>query len=163
MALVGCSGNKEKIAMVDFDIIMEDFEAVQEMRQSRQQAEMRFQFVGDSLQRAFSAEGERLQEETRRLSKQKQDERAAEFQQRVMGAQQSIQRSYSEFLEAQQTKEDSLFNVIDKTIEDYAKQNELTLVLRSGKQGAVLYGPEEMDITEAVLGLLNEAGTEEEE
>lgn len=159
MVIVGCSDKKEKIGIVDYDELAEGYVDFQEMQESIKLTESGFQSKGDSLNQLFQREGQQLQQEVASMSRRKQEERSQEFQNRVMQAQQSFQRDYQQFQASQQVRIDSLTRKIDQTINSYGEDNGYSLILRGGKQSAVLYGVDAMDVTEQVLDLLN--GTEE--
>ncbi len=158
IAVVGCS-SKEKIGLVDYDEISEEYTALQDLQKDMQLAETRFKSIGDSLQMAYQMEGQKLSDELRRLSRKKQEEQSQEFQNRFMEAQQTLQRQYGQFQSMQQVKLDSIKGKIESTVELYGEENEFTLILKSGDQGSVLYGGEGLDITEEILQRLNAKDT----
>jgi Skp family chaperone for outer membrane proteins len=160
IAVVGCS-SKEKIGLVDYDEISEEYTVLLDLQKDLELAETRFKSIGDSLQMAYQMEGQKLSDELKRLSRKKQEERSQEFQNKYMQAQQSFQRQYSQFQSMQQVKLDSIKGKIESTVELYGEENEFTLILKSGEQGSVLFGGEGLDITDEILERLNEKEKED--
>lgn len=155
IAVVGCS-SKEKIGLVNYDEISEEYSALQVLQKDMELAETRFKSIGDSLQMAYQMEGQKLSEELSRLSRKKQEERSQEFQNKFMQAQQTFQLQYNQFQSMQQVKLDSIKGTIESTVESYGEANDFTLILKSGKQGSVLFGGEGLDITGEIIQSLNE-------
>ncbi len=142
--------------MVNYDEISEEYSALQVLQKDMELAETRFKSIGDSLQMAYQMEGQKLSEELSRLSRKKQEERSQEFQNKFMQAQQTFQLQYNQFQSMQQVKLDSIKGTIESTVESYGEANDFTLILKSGKQGSVLFGGEGLDITGEIIQSLNE-------
>jgi len=142
--------------LVNYDEISEEYSALQVLQKDMELAETRFKSIGDSLQMAYQMEGQKLSEELSRLSRKKQEERSQEFQNKFMQAQQTFQLQYNQFQSMQQVKLDSIKGTIESTVESYGEANDFTLILKSGKQGSVLFGGEGLDITEEIIQSLNE-------
>lgn len=103
----------------------------------------------------------------KRFEKLKQQESVATGQEKSkiayqLGVSENELRNYSGNAQQQMEKRkkmltDEVLNKINTYIQEYGKKNGFTLIMGTTSEGSILYGEENMDITDTILTLLNEA------
>jgi outer membrane protein len=154
IAMTSCQ--QEKIGYVDNVKIMEEY-------QEKKDIEAKFKIKADaltkkkdSISQAFQMEAQAFQVKAQKMSQKKAQEEYGIMQQRGQFIGQQLQQQEQELQLAGQTEMDSLVSLVKKEIKAYGKAQGYTYVLGGGDGGAVLYGTEANDLTDALVKILND-------
>ena len=110
----------------------------------------------DSIAQSFQLELQAFQTKAERMSQKNAQEEYGQLQQRGQFAGQQVQMEEQQLQQSSQTEMDSLVKKVKREIEAYGKANGYTYILGGGDGGAVLYGEEAHDLTDAILKILND-------
>lgn len=110
----------------------------------------------DSIAQSFQIELQAFQAKAERMSQKNAQEEYGQLQQRGQFAGQQLQMEEQLLQQTSQTEMDSLVKKVKREIEAYGKANGYTYILGGGDGGAVLYGEDAQDLTEAILKILND-------
>lgn len=154
LALVSCQ--QEKIGFVDTVKLMEDYqEKVDIDNKYKSKAEV-FAKRRDSISQAFQLEAMDFQKRAERMSQQKAQEEYQAFQQKSQIIGQQLQQEEAGIQAAGQNEMDSLVTKVKEKIKEYGKSNGYSYIFTSGDGGAILYGTETNDLTDALIKSLND-------
>ncbi|MBT1705601.1 OmpH family outer membrane protein [Chryseosolibacter indicus] len=109
----------------------------------------------DSLEVTLNKAREAFVEEQTSLSSRQQVQRQSELEQ-----QRTRLYQYEEAIDQKIDEEDNkmmsaVLNQINSFVEEYAKENNIDIILGTTLSGSLLYGEQSMDITEQVLSSIN--------
>ncbi len=110
----------------------------------------------DSMSQAFQLELQEFQAKAQKMSQKSAQEEYALLQQRGQFVGQQLQQEEQQLQQTSQTEMDSLVSKVKKEIKAYGKANGFTYILGGGDGGAVLYGEDAQNLTDAVLKILND-------
>ncbi|WP_222982624.1 OmpH family outer membrane protein [Flagellimonas meishanensis] len=110
----------------------------------------------DSISQAFQLELQEFQTRAQRISQQSAQEEYAQLQQRGQFVGQQLQQEEQQLQQHSQAEMDTLVKKVKEEIQTYGKANGYTYILGGGEGGAVLYGEDTQDLTEAILKILND-------
>ncbi len=154
LAMISCQ--QEKIGYVDNVKIMEEY-------QEKKDIEAKFKIKvdaltkkKDSISQAFQVEAQALKAKAQKMPQKKAQEEYGIMQQRGQFIGQQLQQEEQELQLAGQTEMDSLVSLVKNEIEAYGKAKGYTYILGSGDGGAVLYGADTNDLTDALVKILND-------
>jgi len=151
--LFGCS--QTKIAYIDIEVLMSEYEATKEMEALFTQRQEMVSKKLDSLQAPFQQKVQDYYANADKMSTTKRSETEQALQQEQQYLQSRQQQASQELqLENQQSSE-VLTKRVDSIVEIYAKSKNLDLIVGTSGKGTVLYGDENLDITQEILSILN--------
>ncbi|MGW9684573.1 OmpH family outer membrane protein [Flagellimonas sp. 2504JD1-5] len=110
----------------------------------------------DSISQAFQLELQAFQAKAQKMSQKSAQEEYGLLQQRGQFVGQQLQQEEQQLQKSSQTEMDSLVSKVKDEIKTYGKTNGYTYVLTGGDGGAVLYGEDAKNVTDAVLKILND-------
>ncbi len=110
----------------------------------------------DSISQAFQLELQEFQAKAQKMSQKSAQEEYAILQQKGQFVGQQLQQEEQQLQQNSQTEMDSLVSKVKKEIKAYGKANGFTYILGGGDGGAVLYGQDAHNLTDAVLKILND-------
>lgn len=110
----------------------------------------------DSMSQAFQLELQAFQTKAQKMSQKSAQEEYALLQQRGQFVGQQLQQEEQQLQQTSQTEMDSLVSKVKNEIKAYGKANGFTYILGGGDGGAVLYGEDAQNLTDAVLKILND-------
>ncbi|WP_420320922.1 OmpH family outer membrane protein [Flagellimonas sp.] len=110
----------------------------------------------DSISQAFQLELQEFQTKAQKMSQKSAQEEYGLLQQRGQFVGQQLQQEEQLLQKNSQTEMDSLVSRVKNEIKAYGKANGYTYVLTGGDGGAVLYGDDAQNITDAVIKILND-------
>lgn len=110
----------------------------------------------DSISQAFQLELQAFQTKAQKMSQKNAQEEYALLQQRGQFVGQQLQQEEQQLQQTSQTEMDSLVSKVKQEIRAYGKANGFTYILGGGDGGAVLYGEDAQNLTDAVLKILND-------
>lgn len=156
IALIAMACQQNKIGFVNSVKLMDDY-------QERIDLEARFKTKADamgkkrdSISQAFQMELQDFQGRAEKMSQKNAQEEYAQLQQRGQFVGQQLQQEEQQLQQTSQTQMDSLVKKVKKEIQKYGKANGYTYILGGGDGGAVLYGEDTQDLTDAILKILND-------
>lgn len=150
------SCQQQKIAYVDNGKVINEFQEKIDM-EARYKVEIEaYQKRRDSLGRAFQAEVQDYQAKESTYSTKKKQELGQVLGQKQQRLQQQLQFEEQQLSKSSQIEIDSLIVKVSKFVKGYGQKNGYTYILGTSENNAsVMYGKEELDITEAVSKALN--------
>lgn len=156
LIVVGCQQPKvEKTAFVNSKKLYEEYTAVKSIEEKlKAKYEKSFKAL-DSMKMDFQRQAQQFEQERQKKSAlwlQKRGQELGQLQQQIQMIEQNLGQGYQREINMSM---DSLFTEVKKQIREYAKKNSYSFVLGGGDANTVLYGKEELDITEAILTELN--------
>lgn len=110
----------------------------------------------DSISQAFQIELQAFQAKAQKMSQKSAQEEYAILQQRGQFVGQQLQQEEQQLQKNSQEEMDSLVSKVKGEIKSYGEANAYTYILGGGVGGAVLYGKDAQNLTDAVLKILNE-------
>ncbi len=156
IALVTLSAcNQQKIGYVDSIELMKEYKAVKELEKVIEEEQMMLQASYQQIALVFEKEVQDFQKKSNKMSRKKGE---ARYQELMMKQQQIQQNQQIESQRLQQESQDNMDEIIDDVkdfVKDFAKENGYTYILGSNDAGNVLYGDEELDLTDVVLVAMN--------
>jgi len=110
----------------------------------------------DSLGRAFQAEVQEYQAKEKTYSTKKKQELGQQLGQKQQRLQQQLQFEEQQISKSSQTEIDSLIAKVTKFVKDYGQKNGYTFILGTSENNAsVMYGKEDLDITDVISKAIN--------
>ncbi|MEZ4809829.1 MAG: OmpH family outer membrane protein [Allomuricauda sp.] len=110
----------------------------------------------DSISQAFQLDLQAFQNKAQKMSQKSAQEEYGQLQQRGQFVGQQLQMEEQNLQKNGQTEMDTLVNKVKREIRAYGKANGYTYILGGGEGGAVIYGNQAQDLTDAVLKILND-------
>lgn len=151
--LVSC--NQNKVAYIDVEVLMKDYEATKELESSLKEKQEKMAKELDSISAPFQLKVQQYYQNQQKMSTKKRAEVESALQQEQQFLQ-SKQQQASQLLQMEnQEKSEVLTKRVDSFVADYAKENGFNLILGTSGKGTVLYGEDSMDVTTDILEILN--------
>lgn len=154
LALTAC--NQAKIGYVDTVKLMNDYQEKKDVEAKYQTKADAFSKKRDSITTAFRAEAQAFQSRAASLSESKAQEEYTKIQQKSQQIGQQLQMEEQGLQQQSQTEMDSLVAKVKREIKAYGEGNGFSYILSGGDGGAVLYGSDTNNVTEAVTKILND-------
>jgi len=155
VGLFSCQQNKT--AYVSNTEIMEGFEKLKMTEENFTKEEEAMKARIDSLV-ALSGYQELVQEyqsKQGQMPKSQEEELYNEIMQIQQRLGQQQQMTNQQFQQRKTAEMDSLVNTVKDFVQEYGKDNGYTYIYGANESGNILYGKEEMDITDKVIEALN--------
>ncbi|AOW21120.1 OmpH family outer membrane protein [Urechidicola croceus] len=153
--LLFASCTQTKVGYVDVEELMKDYDATKAMEEKLKEEQEVMAKSLDSLMAPFQAKVQDFYSKAQRMSQKTLQAKQAELEQeqqmlqaRQQQAQQLMQQKGQEGIEA-------LTKVVDSVVADYAKLNKFNVVLGTQGNGTVMYGDDNINLTETILDILN--------
>ncbi|MBQ4820050.1 OmpH family outer membrane protein [Aquimarina sp. MMG016] len=163
LTLASCNQQAEKTAYVSSTKVVSDFN---EMKTAEEKWTKRSDEVRAELQekaRQFQIEVQGYNSIKKSMSKSNQEKK----EQELLGKQQELQREQQvkmqEIQKGSQEEIDSIINKVKDFIKEYGKKNGYTYIYGETEVNNILYGKEELDITDKILTELNGEAPKKEE
>jgi len=155
IAIVLVSCNQNKVAYIDVEVLMKDYEATKELESSLKEKQEKMAKELDSISAPFQLKVQQYYQNQQKMSAKKRAEVESALQQEQQFLQ-SKQQQASQLLQMEnQEKSEVLTKRVDSFVADYAKVNGFNLILGTSGKGTVLYGEDSMDVTTEILEILN--------
>ncbi|MBS1636295.1 MAG: OmpH family outer membrane protein [Bacteroidetes bacterium] len=146
---------KEKIGFVRSNELVYSYKGMEEAHALQGKRTKEYQTNIDTLQMDLQKAINNYNMEFSKLSKEERAEKEKmliiqkeNFQNYSQNAQKAIEKSNTDLTEG-------VLNQINAFVEKYAKENNYTIIFGTTTSGNVLYGKEEIDVTEEILKALN--------
>ena len=150
------SCNQEKTAYVENERVVDEYYKLENMRNKYDKKQEALKKEVDSLAAPFQKLYDEYMEKRESMSdseRQQKEQQLRQMQQQIRAKQnqqgQQIQQQRGE-------EADSLINVMENKIAEYAKQKGYTYIFGSNQSSNILYGDKSKNITDDVIEVLNE-------
>jgi outer membrane protein len=163
IGLISCN---QKTAYVDNQEIMEGFEKLQLAEDAFSQEEEVAKAKIDAMvaQSGFEDLVKEYQSKQGKVPKAEEEKLYNQIMQLQQSLQQQQQMSSQQLQQRKNAEMDSLVKTVKAFVKTYGKDNGYTFIYGANESGNILYGKEELDITEEVTKALNaEYSTDSEE
>jgi len=154
-AILLLSCTQTKIAYVDYESLMNNYEAVKLQQETLKEKQTRFNKELEDLQAQFQLKVQDFYKNSPNMSADKR----AELENTLKQEQESIQtrqQQASQELQNENQENNNIFTMsVDSIVENYAKENKYNLIVRTLGKSNVIYGDETVDITSEILKILN--------
>ena len=155
IALVVVSCNQTKVAYIDIEILMKDYEATKALEISLKAKQEKMAKELDSISVPFQLKVQQYYQNQQKMSAKKRGEVESVLQQEQQFIQ-SKQQQASQYLQMEnQEMSEVLTKRVDSFVADYAKLKGFNLILGTSGKSTVLYGDETLNITSEILEILN--------
>lgn len=156
LGIFSCQQNKT--AFVNNTEIMEGFEKLKqtEERLALEEEELKAKIDGMVAESGFQDLVQEYQNNQGKMAKAKEDELYNQIMQIQQRLNQQQKMSNQQFQLKRNQEMDSLVNMVKDFVKDYGKENGYTFIYGANESGNILYGKDEINITEEVTKALNE-------
>lgn len=152
-ALASC--NQTKIAYIDVEVIMKDYNATKALEEKLKAKQEVFAKELDSLQGPFQLKVQAYYKVAQQMTPQKRAEAEGALQQEQQFLQARQQQASEELQKENQENSDALTKKVDSFVADYAKAKGYQLIIGTSGKGTVMYGDEKLNVTADILEILN--------
>ncbi len=155
LLLTSC--NEVKIAYVDVEEIIKDYEGSKEAEKEMKAESEKMAAELDQLAKGFQLKVQEYQSNSKNLSDNAKREKEQVLMQEQQMIQQRQQMAQQQVQAEGQKKMDKINEAIESFLSDYAKTNGYNYILGTSSQTkSVYYGDASLNITESVITALNE-------
>ncbi|WP_109302043.1 OmpH family outer membrane protein [Aquimarina sp. AU474] len=159
LILTSCNQQVEKTGYVNNTKVVSDFK---EMKTAQEKWTKRNNEVRAELEekaKQFQIEVQGFQNIANSMSKSNREKKQQELMVKQQGLQREQQAKMQEIQKGSQQEIDSIIGKVKDFIKDYGKKNGYTYIYGDTEVSNILYGKEELDITEKVIIELNGGDT----
>ena len=153
--LLFASCSQSKIGYVDVEELMKEYDATKAMEVQLKIEQELMTKTFDSISAPFQAKFQAYYQKANKMSaksRQTKEQELQQEQQALQARQQQIQQSLQ--LKGKEGIE-SLTKTVDSIVESYAIANKYSLILGTQSTGTVMYGEDQINLTETILDILN--------
>lgn len=154
-AVVLASCNQTKVAYVDVEVLMKDYEGTKALESKMKEKQEAKAKELDSLTGPFQAKVQNYYKSAQSMSPQKRAEAEGALQQEQQFIQAQQQQASQELQKETQESYEAITKVVDSLVGSYAKSNGYNMIFGTSGKGTVMYGDENLDVTKQVLEMLN--------
>ncbi|NOR28037.1 MAG: hypothetical protein GQ540_05870 [Lutibacter sp.] len=155
IALIFASCNQTKIAYIDIEALMKDYEATKALEVSLKAKQESMAKELDSISAPFQLKVQQYYQKAEKMSTQKRAETESALQQEQQFLQSKQQQASQLLQQENQEKSEILTKKVDSFVANFAKNKGYKLILGTSGQGTVLYGDESLNVTTEILEILN--------
>jgi len=156
IAIVLASCNQTKIAYIDIEVLMKDYEATKELESSLKVKQEKMAKELDSIGAPFQLKVQQYYKNAQKMSAQKRAEAENALQQEQQFIQSKQQQASQALQLENQEKSEILTKRVDSFVADFAKVKGYNLILGTSGKGTVLFGDDNLNVTSDILNVLNE-------
>ncbi|GGG20821.1 membrane protein [Dokdonia pacifica] len=157
VAFLSIACQTEKTAFVDTETLFKDYDELNDVKERyTKQNDAILNDLEVKIQ-AFEIKQNLFQKNGPSMSQKKQQEKYNELAAEAQQLQQERQLRLGKLQADSQGSIDSLLTKVKDKVKEYGKTNGYTYIYGSNDAGSVMYGKEELDITDSVLKHLNDA------
>lgn len=156
LGIFSCQQNKT--AYVDNQEIMEGFEKLKQTEEelSVEEEALKAKIDGMVAESGYQDLVQEYQSNQGKMSETKEEELYNEIMQIQQRLSQQQKMSNQQFQQRKSAQMDSLVNTVKDFIKSYGQDNGYTYIYGANESGNILYGKDELDITDEVTKALNE-------
>lgn len=155
IAFVVVSCNQTKVAYIDIETLMNDYEATKALEISLKAKQEKMAKELDSISAPFQLKVQQYYQNQQKMSSKKRAEVEQALQQEQQFLQSKQQQASQSLQMENQAQSEVLTKKVDSFVADYAKLKGFNLVLGTSGKGTVLYGDETLNVTNEILEILN--------
>ncbi|PHS52765.1 MAG: hypothetical protein COB01_06140 [Lutibacter sp.] len=155
ITFVFISCNQTKIAYIDVEVLMKDYQATKALESSLKAKQEKMAKELDSIGAPFQLKVQEYYKNASKMSAKKRTETENSLQQEQQFIQ-AKQQQASQILQVENQKESEILTKrVDSFVADYAKLKGYNLILGTSGKGTVMYGGETLNVTAEILEILN--------
>ncbi len=155
VVLLVASCNQTKVAYIDIEELMKDYEATIALEASLKAKQEKMAKELDSIGAPFQLKVQQYYQNASKMSTKKRAETENALQQEQQFLQ-SKQQQASQILQLEnQEQSEILTKKVDSFVANFAKEKGYQLILGTSGKGTVLYGDETLNVTTEILEILN--------
>ncbi|MEM9649739.1 MAG: OmpH family outer membrane protein [Bacteroidota bacterium] len=155
-AIVAMACQQNKIGYVDNVKLMDEYQEKVDVEAKFKAKAEALTKKRDSISQAFQLELQAFQTKAQKMSQKSAQEEYALLQQKGQFVGQQLQQEEQQLQQTSQTEMDSLVSKVKDEIKAYGATNGFTYILGGGDGGAVLYGQDAQNLTDAIVKILND-------
>ncbi|MGK0307593.1 MAG: outer membrane protein [Urechidicola sp.] len=144
-----------KIGYVDVEELMKDYDATKDVEASLKADQEEMGKPLDSLIAAFQTKVQSYSQKVNRMSVKTREAKKQELQQEQQQIQQREQQIQQVLNQKSQFEIKKLTKTVDSVVNAYAVTNKFNMILGTQGNGTVMYGDDQINLTEKVLDILN--------
>lgn len=149
---------QQKIGYIDNVKVINDYQEKLDLEEKFKKLDETFKKKVDSLGKSFQERAAKVEQEVKRLSKSKKEEKYAELNRIQQRLQQQLQFEQQKLQGDFQKEMDSVIIKVKDYVKDYGKTNGYEYILgTSDASVSVVYGKEQNNLTETILKSLNDS------
>lgn len=155
VAILSVACQADKTAFVDTEKLLTEYD---ELKDSKERFTKENDVILDDLEikiQAYQIKENLFRKNGPSMARDKQEEKYNELTAEAQQLQQERQTRLGKLQAESQAVIDSLITKVKDRVKEYGKANSYSYIYGSNDAGSVLYGKEELDITEAILTDLN--------
>ncbi len=150
---VSCT--QTKIGFVDVEEVMRDYDAAKLVEEQLKLEQTQIGKSIDSLTAPFQAKVQEFYKNADKMSVTKRQQMEQALQQENQALQQQQQQAQQYLQQKGIAEIEALTKKIDSTVADYASKNKYQMIIATQGTGQVIYGDDNVNITEAIIDVLN--------
>ena len=150
------SCNQTKIAYINVEDLMKGYDATKALEEKLKAKQEEMTKELDSIGVPFQLKVQEYYQNANKMSAQKraETEQALQQEQQILQARQ--QQAGQVLQQENQTLSEALTKKVDSFVADYAKAKGIQLVFGTSGNGTVMYGDDNLNVTNDILDILNE-------
>jgi len=150
------SCNQTKIAYINVEDLMKGYDATKALEEKLKAKQEEMTKELDSIGAPFQLKVQEYYQNANKMSAQKraETEQALQQEQQILQARQ--QQAGQVLQQENQTLSEALTKKVDSFVADYAKAKGIQLVFGTSGNGTVMYGDDNLNVTNDILDILNE-------
>ncbi|SHG58393.1 OmpH family outer membrane protein [Flagellimonas flava] len=156
LAITAMACQQNKIGYVDNVKLMDEYQEKVDVEAKFKTKAEALTKKRDSISQAFQLELQAFQTKAQKMSQKSAQEEYALLQQKGQFVGQQLQQEEQQLQQTSQTEMDSLVSKVKDEIKAYGAANGFTYILGGGDGGAVLYGQDTQNLTDAIVKILND-------
>jgi len=155
IAFIFASCNQTKVAYIDIEALMKDYEATKALEVSLKAKQEAMAKELDSISAPFQLKVQQYYQNAEKMSAKKRTEAESLLQQEQQFLQSKQQQASQLLQQENQEQSEILTKKVDSFVANFAKDKGYKLILGTSGKGTVLYGDESLNITTEILEILN--------
>lgn len=144
-----------KIGYVDIQELMKEYDATKLMEDELKGEQEKMSKSLDSMMVVFQTKVESFYSKAKKMSNKTREAKGTELKQEELMLQQAQQQAQLFLQQKSQEGIQSLTKKVDSVVSAYASANKFNLILGTQGTGTVMYGDDNINLTEAILDVLN--------
>jgi outer membrane protein len=153
--IVFASCNQTKIAYINVEDLMNDYDATKALQETLKGKQEVMAKELDSISAPFQLKVQEYYKNAQKMSTSKRAETEQALQQENQMLQARQQQAGQVLQQENQQLSEAITKKVDSFVADYAKVNGLNLVFGTSGNGTVMYGDDNLNVTGAILEILN--------
>ncbi len=153
--IVLASCNQTKIAYINVEDLMKDYEGTKALEETLKAKQEEMAKELDSISAPFQLKVQEYYKTAQKMSAQKRAETEQALQQENQALQGMQQQASQALQQENQVLSEAITKKVDSFVSVYSKSNGINLVLGTSGNGTVMYGDDNLNVTSAILELLN--------